>query len=160
MVWVGSPRPCGLGWPAMFICKLRSETSELRLPQHVRIPINKSLPEMQNVFNFFCLRTLENSFLHLPLVGEHGNVAYASDNVTRCIYEFGNVKMEDGSNRLSKPAHTTITNFTLCHFKLTHLYIPCYIICMDWHRFGTKFLKFSTFSHNSQQLLLFYKLAK
>ena len=82
--------------------------------------------------NLFSLRTFENSFLHLLLVGKHSNVAYTSDNVTKhffiCIYKFENFKMEDGSNRSSKPAHTIFTNFTLCHLKLIHLYISCHII--------------------------------
>ena len=50
---------------------------------------------------FFSLRTLEKSFLHILLVGEDGNVAYSSDNVTRniCTYEFEKFKIEHGSNR-------------------------------------------------------------
>ena len=76
---------------------------------------------------------LENIFLHIFLVGEEGNVAYTSDNVTRniCTCEFKKFKMEDGSNRSSKLctlANTIFTHFTACHLKLTHIGIPGNII--------------------------------
>ena len=43
--------------------------------------------------NLFSLRTLENSFLHLLLVGKHSNVAYTSDNVTRHLYVSINLRI-------------------------------------------------------------------
>ena len=72
---------------------------------------------------FFSLRTLEKSFLHILLVGEDGNVADSSDNVTRntCTYEFEKFKIEDGSNRPSKFCSHYIYKFYCLPFETNTL---------------------------------------